>query len=1275
MAVTIKPEIMNALLGQSNWELAAKVTERVIAPEILFPKPAPLPRPSLLVPVDLQALYVPASHSERYVRLPMELGDKPADKNMTPPFSQPSARAMGIHLHWAMPDGLLRGKLVNDPDEPVQMRALPDRWLVVRMTGRRNRTTVDLKSWLIESESGQVFDLEDYPGDPISALEKGIKPDELTGIVGGSPNWTASYDAALNRFAFHDPLDDLNISAVLTKTATYVVIGWWSERAYDPLSSVFTPYSVHRRITGFGWSASEAPRASDWTSPLKRYDYADIAAQARDTDVDVRSSLKLSTSHAGLESGFKGYNFDTVTVPMLLYRYETTLHGTVYGVPLVGRVRKDEAPRASSIGLSMAPTLERLMAAQVAKGSGVSGTAGKEFLESLMTAVANGSLMNVGSRDGVVALDEAEHGDGFEAFQGPETYEDIIIERKQSALKAGRPLRTRAAQDVSGPAPRADVIWNGRNRGNYTATRNEVRSAALEAVYGKVGTTGSSSRLDAPITKRVQRPGPRYHRQTSPVIGLRDYGRSNRFLGDGRFDEDRNLICRWTDELGTELGSTYRAGNYVPKLSNAALPDVTNQILRNTFLPDPYLLPWTLSAIQKQVPSDIVGATQNRLRAEVALRFSQDGIYNGITPIARGDTNTSYSAQVAISEELGRFSLLEGRDVSPVGVSSWAQPWCPVWLEWEIELEPGTDFEGWVLERIEFGGNAVPNGKKVALQGRSAITSGLARTYKEVIKTYLTAETQREGTGEISTPHENALTNLATFLEKHDLGSVTLDRISDLWLGLENGPDGQVIPAPNTVAGALKNAGLPNLIATGTLRIKRARIVDSFGRFRDLSTSRVTVPVALATKSLDGSRALAMPPRVSIPSRLMWRFVDPADTAPNPREAHLDQAQTENTINPVSGYILPDFIDESLEFFDQDGMPLGEVLHDPVTGGVVWEGGVGRAGPVSSSPTADLPASARLCGNVAQGMISADILQRNIPETTGSESTLSAFLRAVDTTMWGIDSSLASAGATIAGLVGRPIAVVRTQLWLDIPQELSNTGAFGEEANDVRDHLIREAVFDAVKSRAFKVRLGELAKGHDGLYGFFVGDDYEHFNLIEKEVRSAARVSQAGLGYRALLGEIPAQVGTNFLPTPSPLNIDYIGAGEALSVHAGQRVNLTLLMHPSARIHATTGFLPRKSLELVRDWVAAGLGRVAPSARIGPVLIDPDKVRLPKIAAFGANQTWTRRNTPLTWRDDPILAATQAAILPAGRVTVEEGYIRITPDDISDDGSNNGGNL
>ena len=71
---------------------------------------------------------------------------------------------------------------------------------------------------------------------------------------------------------------------------------------------------------------------------------------------------------------------------------------------------------------------------------------------------------------------------------------------------------------------------------------------------------------------------------------------------------------------------------------------------------------------------------------------------------------------------------------------------------------------------------------------------------------------------------------------------------------------------------------------------------------------------------------------------------------------------------------------------------------------------------------------------------------------------------------------------------------------------------------------------------------------------------------------------------------------------------------------------------------------------------------MAPSARIGPVLIDPTQVRLPKISAFPKNQIFTRRDTPLTWKDDPILAATQTALLPDLPHDVQEGYIRISPD-------------
>jgi hypothetical protein len=114
-------------------------------------------------------------------------------------------------------------------------------------------------------------------------------------------------------------------------------------------------------------------------------------------------------------------------------------------------------------------------------------------------------------------------------------------------------------------------------------------------------------------------------------------------------------------------------------------------------------------------------------------------------------------------------------------------------------------------------------------------------------------------------------------------------------------------------------------------------------------------------------------------------------------------------------------------------------------------------------------------------------------------------------------------------------------------------------------------------------------------------------------------------------------------------------------MHVGQVVRLTLLMHPAGKVHLTSGILPRKSLQLARDWVHPGLSVMAPSARIGPVLLDPEIVRLPKISAFPKDQVWTRRTAPATWKDDPILAATQTAILPDLPAEVQEGYIRVAP--------------
>ena len=80
-----------------------------------------------------------------------------------------------------------------------------------------------------------------------------------------------------------------------------------------------------------------------------------------------------------------------------------------------------------------------------------------------------------------------------------------------------------------------------------------------------------------------------------------------------------------------------------------------------------------------------------------------------------------------------------------------------------------------------------------------------------------------------------------------------------------------------------------------------------------------------------------------------------------------------------------------------------------------------------------------------------------------------------------------------------------------------------------------------------------------------------------------------------------------------------------------------------------------------RNRIQLGMRCLLIEHEIGPVLIDTKDVRLPKVSAFGTDQLWTRRDTPSSWKDDPILAATQTALLPDLPYQVEEGYIRIAP--------------
>lgn len=79
----------------------------------------------IMIPIDVQAFVVPGEGGEPTVSITGG-ADDPA------PFGDGEVRPVGVHLHWAVPDALLRAADADEADEFV-LPPLPDRWVVLRI--------------------------------------------------------------------------------------------------------------------------------------------------------------------------------------------------------------------------------------------------------------------------------------------------------------------------------------------------------------------------------------------------------------------------------------------------------------------------------------------------------------------------------------------------------------------------------------------------------------------------------------------------------------------------------------------------------------------------------------------------------------------------------------------------------------------------------------------------------------------------------------------------------------------------------------------------------------------------------------------------------------------------------------------------------------------------------------------------------------------------------------------------------------------------------------
>lgn len=1282
--MTLDPDVVRRAAASPRW--TGLVRTGLDAAAIDRWDPTLLRESRVLVPVDLQALVVDVGSSEPTVRVPLALAapDGRPPTPATPVLEDGPPREAGVHLHWAPPDALLRGTLSESSEDGPRrlgLPPLPDRWVVLRLLVPAGDAAPSVRGWVLEADTARAVPLEAWPAGSADVEPQGrtVPTDELTGAAGGSLNWVGVYDAGVNRLGFHDPLDDLAAVApdgLEGAQAGYLVAGWWSEAAHDPLDGAQTSDSLHARLDALGWALVDDREGGDVLDRSRAVqsalrDTIGLATAARyagtpdealvgapslaATGIDaVRDSAVVARPFRPTASAFADAS-RLVELAEPGWPRSVLLHGAVYGVPVSGPSaggvpEVDNRPAATDVGVVLGEHGDDAAAAMASAGIAGPGASDdvRRPLERLLAAFTGQLLDRVGTPDGLVDVEEHEHAAGFVGRSGGAGGTDRLLAGSQEAAggRTGRADAERVRLGATRP------IRFARTRGDLTTATVEDQKQDLHDWQGP-----PQPAVDpvAARAREVIRPAPRLHLPVDPQVAVRGARRSLRHGGDGRFSPDGRLHCRWPSQVVRAVDQVVQGSEVLPSLGSGAVPDEVLLLAREGLLANPFLVGWLASfaATGRGLDPD---ATRVRLTAEAALRFGADGTYDGTTPAlapdppglagSAGAVRTRLSVSL-VADQLRRFSLVRGTDPDPVGVTAWSQPWVPLWLEWEAVLETADRLDGWSLGAVDDDPDPdaptdpTPD-QSVArtFRGRSPLTTGTATTLAAGVRAWLAAEDARDltGEGEADEDTEAALARIADAVEHLDVVTASLDGLREQLLGFAyDGGLLRPLRADGTLGPPETTGRSPTYLRAGGLTLARARLVDAFGRTLELPVAAAGVSVRSSVPDRAGS--LRLRPRLTVPARLLLRLVDAADGA---TEARVDQVDPAAMVNPVAGFLLPDHIDEALEVFDVAGRPLGQLSQDPISGGVGWEIAPGRVGPADAGPLFGLDGGARVVGRLAAGVVAADARARDgRPPRPDQESALSALLRAIDTTLWSIDAFSSFGSEHIAGLVGRPIAVVRVRLTLELVPDLGLDAA---------------TAVAALADRAVTVRLGELTRTDDGLLAYLVGDDTTRLRIVDKVVAGLALDSGPGRGQLGRYGTTP------LVPEVRPIDHPYLLAEDELVIRPGQTIDLTLLMHPAGRVHLTSGLLPRKSIQLARDWVNPGLSVMAPSARVGPVLVDPAEVRLPLISSFPVDQVLTRRDTPSSWRDDPILAATQAALMPDLPAEVQEGYLRVAPD-------------
>ena len=1052
---------------------------------------------------------------------------------------------LGVFVKWELPAGLRHNVAIENASTATDFPPVPTRWLVVRTYGNINKR--EYKAWIVESnyqdpsrKEGSLFldptgkgtllgscielskwDKNSETKDPSRYIDK------LTAVSSGDPTFSIYQPYNNQVFSFHDTLNGIDKDDKLS----YFVCGWYANPNQDPIALLKSSFSkLQDQKCGWDQYVKEKLQqkyfwqiATDTTTN----DLQRILCHGLSVAVDWDSSkeltelpkskqdqkdpreLQISIGYTGLDAlSTLLNNYSKAAIPPIIF--DVLSRGLLKKLQKIDseeELRKqqhEEGFAAEPGGIYWEIIINQTQ----------SDTNPNAYNDNLNNLPENITILLDDLNCSQVNLEEEERllqGNQWNLYalwwkQGRIPYVDNFENKKDILNKLSKHLDPNQEDGLY------KEVENLKNRLSDLQQTIQEKKAKLEEEIDKI----------QPSYKLKFTPKSSFWKPVSPVILLTG-------IDPGALIEQKqNLICRTTQNVVTNVD--YKDPEGIAKSKNS----------------DDIDIPEDLSLFFKQIE-------------DAEIIWKEFSILDYV--LSNGGIE---------------IKSIPEQTLPPFGISGWIQPWDPLFMEWEIEWCK-TEFSDWTFNGLQYVLNPqteIREEPSDTISGRIFLNAHACFSFKEHLKKLIEAypEIAKEYK-EINT-HDweqqfsswdllsQRLSGLEEYFTLRDIKMNRFPKSEDPITKLLDVKNNYTVPLP----GSYQKPYLFKPIRQGQFFIRRLSIMDNFGQSVDVISPTITskplfvsnslIPkksiITVENKIIDINQIIELSPRIGQSFRLNCRWV----------------GEYNQQVNPICGWILPNYIDQSLQFYTPVGDYLGEISKN--SSGCIWE---------FNPQGLELP---KVCSSFPR-------LGNIISIITGNDNDFE-FKNIIEQALSFKSSPKIDNEHCYAAYFGRPLALAtakwnfelrlpyyQNQTWNALEYQLS---LIDDKKSQLQPLNINETLISSMKENSpelilakteFKLRLGDPSLVGDGLIGYFK-EGFENFYSV--------------------------------YPKESENTYIKIITGDELQItlEANSVVTTTLLLDPILPVHAYCALVPFTPVILPPRFIQVALNKMAIPFKIGPVL-------------------------------------------------------------------------